>query len=1379
MTMPKKCLGAVHHVSEHSVFFLPSHSDHLDFETLGTAPPCHRAVLQRSGLVAKIYAAATFYEDKVAAASTRHSRTHEEGALVKHDALSLDGRQEVWRSALTYAGLLVSKDAALHIPTHLESTPWPYVTLSQYRKFVKQAIARANCAAVNSSNFCVPILSVQEYAYKRLDIEVSLAVMWMPRYPLNLRQWAATLGATGRPIPEPLLLAMLHHITIAQLTIRSGDTMAGRSELTAAAASVPTLDSVLVHASGREKEGGARDWSDEPTFVLSASASDENSERPADSPADSAQPPPPQQFPLYRSPEECNPMLYPALALGTTKRAVWGLGIVLYLLASGRAHLVAPQGCVALSDGSSKSTPHNQRRARVVEETLFNAAVMTPDALWRRLRRDLEPRGYGGTLTTVVAQLLSLDPLTRPSLTTVDRMLQDLHRPTPIHRFPFAIGSYDLLRLPNPTSTIELNPGARQYTFAEVCLLCKKPRGSTAVCLKGGDHQATGVTSPSWNDESELLPAVVPVSESTYMTFLHPLCGAADERQRRRLAAHALQNATANVSLVMNANPSCCNSMAQTIIPLHCGFLLQVFGGFAVYERLPEQNSKGQVIYKVKVRDVLIPYPSQGLRRDELPLVKTTLEFGGGMPWPSCCTETLQKSGRVSRHVPFSLTGSYHGVEWFGWVLPGERFAMPNGAHWTAPRDGAFVFWFGANLQPTDRDRYFAVTNVGSATLPTKVSRTLLPDSLFRQHVGDESQASLLLMRNITSPSSRSTSKIEQSDVRANAARRRTAQSVTDIVLPSATHEILEADEQGPAAARAGDAVLHSALIIPASQQASATEEAPPPRHTRRHHSSTAGRRRRPDKSFHTVVARDYEDTTNTRVEESVQVNAAHCPRERAAPKENVAHTPSTTVAFTSNTENCGSLKHSRQSRCATPEPQSNGENPIFPAALPAAAAAATDVDNYMVAGAASPSVCSSPAAYGRIASRETTRPPSHRDTRAKGVRELAPRPVNELTRRSHGSAKGVKKQKPSVLVMAETPSAATPHGSSHAQSRSVSVQKRAQALSAGGSAGSSVPPLPQLLLPSPGAQNSKRKLSPRPLKRLASPRVSTPNSPLQPLGVFATPTLATPKRVPLSHAVSALSMLRVFGRWLPMDSVDAAFQALTFWVFSTGEYGHMPAPSRMSSQMVYALRAPPGAVYLSFMSSEIPLFYRNHSQTTLVDSSLLLPHHGFACYNAAGNLLGVLALRCSMKDDANVIRGEFVIDTYAKDPCHGSQISSRHIYASYLAGSVGDEKAKHCDAAGEAGMPMSHQCYSQSITLAGQDSRISFSTPPDAQTLTFTSARHLIGEFTPHRSETLTLHNDSTPTLPACWMGFDGSSNSLLFSDVGQSAWVPYGIGD
>ncbi|KPA80884.1 hypothetical protein ABB37_04293 [Leptomonas pyrrhocoris] len=1358
MATSKTFLDSVHHISEHSIFFLASHGDNLDLKTLSSAPPCHRAVLQRNGLVAKIYAAISFpgEDDRDTYALSRRRRDHEaEDASVKRAAFSFRGRQEVWRSALTYAGLLSHRDAEIHIPHVLQTTPWPYLTPAQYRDNVKQAIARATCVAVNGSSFCVPILSLQEYVYKRYDMELSLAVMWMPCYPQSLRQWAVTFNAAGKPIPEALLLAMLHHITIAQLTVRSGDTIAGRSATAAAAASVPTCDSIVVHQNGSAKDTRAADWNDEPVFLLSASACEERTAARADSLkngdasptslADTAlplsqTPPPPsqQQLPLYRPPEECNPTLYPPLVPGSTKRVVWGLGIVLYLLASGRVHLPSPQHAVELSDNNgnnNRSVLRSPRRARVIEEVPLNAAAMTPDVLWRRLRRDLEPRGYGGTLTTVVAQLLSLDPSTRPSLTTVDRVLQDLHRLTPIRRFPFALGGYDLLRLPNPTGTVELNPGARRYTFAEVCVLCKKPRSGAAVCPKGGDHQSTGITSPSWSDEGDLLPAVGLASESTYTTFLYPLCAAANGRQRRKHAAHALQSPNASMSVVASASASCCTNATQDVAPLNCGFLLQVFGGFAVYERRPEQNSKGQVIYTVKVREVLIPYPSQGLRRSELSLVKTTIEFSGGLPWPSCCTETMQKGGRVSRHVPFALTGAHHDVEWFGWVLPGERFAMPNGAHWTAPLGGAFVFWFAADLQPTDRDRYFAVTNVRSATLPAKVPRTFLPDSLFRQHVGDENQISAVLLRSAASYNSHSEAQVGQPGLRSSAARRRSNQSVTDVVLPSATREIVEDDEDGLAAADVEDVVLHSLLSRPVSRNACRTQDTTFPRSTRRRRDTTAHPRRLPSCQVSVVVAHSVvemrdeegEDTVKAIGEKRKQSSAIYSTRESATSKENVAVAPSHTMTTTPNAQNTTPLKQPSQLWCKTPEPHVNGTRPR---AGSAAAAAATGLDNDTLASEATPSKHSTPAAHGSVSSREGTQPPSHRDTSATNVRGLAPLPVNEAFRASRGSAKEEKRRKARIMLGAEAPRAAAPQGTADVAPTNLSSQ------------------------------------------------ASAPNSALQLPSGFATPTFAAQKLPPLSHAACNLGGLHVCAQWLPVDAVDAAFQALTFWVLSTGEHGYMHAPVKMSVPMGYALRAPPGAVYVSFLSNEVPLFRRNHPGMDVAIFSPLLPHHGFACYNAERQLLGVLALRCSTKEDADVTRGEFEVTTHVREPCVGSQVSSRAIYASYLSGSVGDEKAMLREKPGEA-EPMNHLRRSLSFSQAGLDSRAQNNTPCDAQTLTFTSARHLIGEFTPHEEDDFSLRKESTALLPACWMGFDGGSGCLLFSDVGQFAWVPYGIGE
>jgi hypothetical protein len=329
--------------------------------------------------------------------------------------------------------------------------------------------------------------------------------------------------------------------------------------------------------------------------------------------------------------------------------------------------------------------------------------------------------------------------------------------------------------------------------------------------------------------------------------------------------------------------------------------------------------------------------------------------------------------------------------------------------------------------------------------------------------------------------------------------------------------------------------------------------------------------------------------------------------------------------------------------------------------------------------------------------------------------------------------------------------------------------------------------------------QGAKQTLSPRPSRWLVSPQVSAASLEQQQTSGMTTPTFATPKLAPLSHAVSALSTLRVCGLWLPAEVVDATFQGLTFWVFSTGEHGYMQPPIKMSVQMGYGLRAPPEAVYIAFLSNQVPLFRRNHPRMDVAVFCPLLPHHGFACYNADGKLLGVLALRFSMKDDADVLHGEFTLVTHVREACHGSQLCSRALYASFLTGSVGDEKAMLGEKAGnrthatttdkwsnmakhtgqEAELVMPQLLHSRSFTQTGMDSRTLWRTPSEAQTLTFTSACHLVGEFTPNDKEDFASHKESAPVLPACWVGFDAASGCLLFTDVGQAAWVPYSIGD
>ncbi|KAG5499225.1 hypothetical protein JIQ42_04038 [Leishmania sp. Namibia] len=1334
VSSPQLILGSLHSISDRSIFFTPLENDHLDLKTVSTAPPSHRSVLQRNGLVAKVCVGVTFYEARVSGTPpTSHTSTArdtgESGptASVEHHSLSAAKRKELCCLALVHAGLLCAKGDELVIPEEFAATPWPVHTEKQYTELMEQLTARRACTAVNTSSFCVPVLSIEECVYKHKGVRVCLGVAWMPRYSHNLRQWAVTFAASGHRVPEASLLTLLHHVTTGALAMRTAANVVGQTD-EALSLSV-TLEKVLVHRGSKAEKKTAKEVDSGNAggglaFVLTTGACEWRQAEPRvdqNSGTNEAACSGKGRFTnhlivleeeqlLYRTPEDCSPRLYPTHGSAAAKRDAWTLGVVLYLLASG----LAGTGRAAATSLRSRSP----RRACMRKLAPLNAAVLTPDSLWRRLRRELECRGYSGTIVTVITQLLSLDPLTRPSLSTVDRMLQDLQRPTPVHRFPFALGSYDLLRMQNPAD-IDLNPGARRYTMAGACILCKKQRDSTALCTKGGDH-VPGLSSPSWSDE-ELLPQL-PCMDLHYMTFLYPLCGSSDERQRRKQVALALQGPPSSMNASIGVAPVTAPLLDSTR-------LFQVFGGFAVYKRMPELNAKGQVFYRVVVKDVLVPYPSQGLRRSELPLVKLTIDFSGGLPWPSCCTEALQKSGRVSRNAPFSFTGAHQGVEWFGWVLPGERFSLPNGGHWTAPHDGAFVFLFNSDLRPTDRDRYFGLTSMRAATLPAKVPRTVLPDSLFRLHAGDEARVSGIFGSR-TENGNRADPGLRRSSVlRCSVVHRRSCHSVTDVALPSATHEIVEAEEN------ASTALEHRPLSLSASQLRNSPGE--PPVNGRRRRSSMKDRApsRRSD-MFPAIVVGFLESAAEERKSPGSALAASVL--------RSASDTASSHTSGTPELNEPGLLLGAPRRDTPVITDRKNPKSPEWAEARDKAQW--TDCNITRLPVCTNTSVDSARALAPPEGSISPTAPNWLASWRQKACKPLG------MTMSLQGSRGAAAEGLVTSLPL-----------SVDAENVISNAAVTAQLVSS--------------------TRNSGRESSSRvfELRPIAQRRVRKES-------IHATLPAATPKLPPIVGTLPAgLGEMRIGGLWLPSEAVDAAFRALTFCVFSTGEHGYMHPPVKISARVAHAIRALPGAAYLAFLSNQLPLFRRNHPRMEAATCSLMLPHHGFTCYASDGTLLGVLALRCSRNGCPDVMSDEFELMTRVSTAFHGSSVASRTVYASYLSKDVGAhmDKARAASGAcevrnrdGEEDGQASPLRHVSSLPHRGWGTRKLLANARGNQARTFSGAFRHVNDCTSNENDDASPSQTREDVLPACWVGFDGLSAALLFADAAQSVWVPYRIG-
>lgn len=165
--------------------------------------------------------------------------------------------------------------------------------------------------------------------------------------------------------------------------------------------------------------------------------------------------------------------------------------------------------------------------------------------------------------------------------------------------------------------------------------------------------------------------------------------------------------------------------------------------------------------------------PRCGIRRPDAVRVFPQVHFTAALPWPSSCTAILQGRGRIQSPVPpifggfssaartsfsvgssspsparvmeesSSVVGTAPAA--FAWILPGERFPLPNGQTFVPAVEGGFVFWFHPLVLPTEKDRYFALTSVRSMTDGYRVPRTVMPEKMMRQDVGGDGWNTSLL----------------------------------------------------------------------------------------------------------------------------------------------------------------------------------------------------------------------------------------------------------------------------------------------------------------------------------------------------------------------------------------------------------------------------------------------------------------------------------------------------------------------------------------------------------------------------------------------------------------------------------------------------------
>nr|CCC94744.1 conserved hypothetical protein [Trypanosoma congolense IL3000] len=375
-------------------------------------------------------------------------------------------------------------------------------------------------------------------------------------------------------------------------------------------------------------------------------------------------------------------LMQPCKLLSNTACHMWSIGMMVYQIASG--------------------LPREESKARVVgarslqyssDDMILNNNRLKPTDIVMRVRSALQAGSYSNLFIHVVLLMIGQDPHTRPTPRAMCDILRDLLRFKPVVRFPFAIGPFTLVHLWSE-SRIAVDPVKQRYDTDTMCVVCHSTR-SNLRCVES--EHTSALCSPLWSAE-EPLPGYA-VACRTSMTYLYPMLGRLDKKEQRRLIDAALHGGRVNKN-----------------------GLLQLLGGFAL---LKENEGKSVVAH-----DVLVPFPHGVLQKEDKHAVATDLHFTAALPWPSQCTFHLQQEGRIQRSVP-GLFG-FSTAHWYAWILPGEKLEV-NGELWIPAPDGAFVFWFNENLQPSEFDRYFVLCSVLSLTWQAKVKCSVLPDHAFKR----------------------------------------------------------------------------------------------------------------------------------------------------------------------------------------------------------------------------------------------------------------------------------------------------------------------------------------------------------------------------------------------------------------------------------------------------------------------------------------------------------------------------------------------------------------------------------------------------------------------------------------------------------------------
>lgn len=680
MSSPQIGLKNVVRITATNIFFTPQHGATLDFNTVSSTPAAHREALQNNGLIAKICIGITIPPGD----------TQRQAEEVLYSA---EGRLRLWRSLLTATELI---DNDVIVPSALSKEVWPLLSEKEFDRRLQYYQSRRSCAEVNQSVSCAPILGITEGKVEEYGVLARICVVWMPQYSSNLISWTERHLNSGRWVPEQKLT------TIVQQTSNS---LLALSSLHSKFHGIQSfeMEDILVNEEDAESNfiASVSPLYNEETLTLAARDSGRQK----------------LHYYPYIAPEQVS--MEDLVPAASQKYAIWSLGMTVYFIASGTPSLAA----------------YIKRIKKKRDTVPFNHPDVTPDQIVKCIRRDFESGGYSSAFCSLTALLLSTDPHSRPTLSTIDQMMMDLNRMMPVLRFPFTLGSFDILRHPDPRS-VQLNLKARKYISADMCCACRCPR-NTLHC-RHGDH-APALCTPSWVSD-EPLPGEMSTQNIT-ATFLYPLSPILEEREQRRLLSHAISGVVDGTTTNNSALASVANSAvfpSETASSTDINILFQLFGGFALIDSAnSSKKSTDPTSKSIVVNEILILYPRSGVRKSDAPNAPRQLHFSAALPWPTFCTAVLQKRGRITSPVPPIFGGASSSAKYFAWLLPGEKFVLENGKEWVPSEDGAFVFWHNNLLEPSDLDRYYPLTSLRALTIQQRVPRTTMPENVFRVHIDD------------------------------------------------------------------------------------------------------------------------------------------------------------------------------------------------------------------------------------------------------------------------------------------------------------------------------------------------------------------------------------------------------------------------------------------------------------------------------------------------------------------------------------------------------------------------------------------------------------------------------------------------------------------